>query len=278
MQQVNTADSGSRALANRDRSAFGAVALVSLLVVAGLWAISRDADSAVQLDDVVLKTDSVSGEEGCSNFAGFWMVDSGAHVPGDAIAGLSNCRMDDRGVWFVPTSADDPRLPDTGRLSVAEQALVAPLEQQLHHDLDDLDSTLPRSLKESLKANYSADNQPVFGHTRRGRTDLGAKRARYIRVTQAYLVSPDRVVLADYAGWIMARRNLATGQFETACHANPDLQFLLRACDGVRNEFAVGFIPLYWELTDPVLIEEYLVYRARSGKPIPVPDITVVPA
>jgi hypothetical protein len=269
-QAVPTSDRGSRAGGARDGRVFLAIGVVSVLLILGLWAISRDAPSAKQLDSVALVTAGVTGEQGCANFANFWMHDSGLSVPPDAIAGMSNCRLGADGVWFVPAGPSDPRLPADEQLTAQEQEKAAVLSAQLADDLVALEMTLPRSLRESLKANYDPENLPVFGHTKKGRNDLGAKWARYIRVTQAFLLSPQHAVLADYVGWAMERRQKAVGEFETACFADPDNAFLWRACKGLRSEFGIANIPLYWELDDPVLIQEYLADRVRSGQPIPV--------
>jgi hypothetical protein len=67
----------------------------------------------------------------------------------------------------------------------------------------------------------------------------------------------------------MDRKQAASDQFLAACAASPDLQFLARACSGIPGEFQVGYIPLIWDLSDPILIQEYLVERARSGEPLP---------
>jgi hypothetical protein len=37
----------------------------------------------------------------------------------------------------------------------------------------------------------------------------------------------------------------------------------------MRREFGAGSISIYWELSDPVLIEEYLAWTVRSGLPLP---------
>jgi hypothetical protein len=242
-----------------------------MLIIGGLWGVSRNAPSAKQLASVTLDTPGVSGEQGCANFANFWIRDSGLNVPVEAIEGMSNCRLSDEGVWFVPANPDDPRLPASGRLTTAEQQQVSVLSAQLAEDLQGLGRTLPRSLRESLKVNYSQQDIPVFGHTKKGRLDLGAKWARYIRVTQAYLLAPEHNVLADYVGWAMERRLSAVSAFETACFADQEKAFLWRACKGLRSEFAVNNIPLYWDLEDPVMIQEYLVDRVRSGRPLPAP-------
>ena len=269
MPAPRPADGGPQRRANRDSQVVLAVAVLSILVVGGLWVISRNAPSAKQLDSVAMITTGVSGEMGCTNFANFWMRESGIDVSAEMIEGLTNCREDDDGNWFVPAGTNDPRLSDDERLTEREEADVAVVSAQLADDLMALERVLPRSLRESLKANYDSENLPVFGHTTRGRSDLSEKRARYIRVTQAFLLSPQHTVFADYVGWLMERRSASADSFEAACFADPDDQFLVRACKGIRQEFGVRYIPLYWDLNDSILIEEYLVDRVRSGQPLP---------
>jgi hypothetical protein len=253
----------------RDFRIVVAITGVCFLLIGGLWLLARDSPSAHQLDSVSMTTAAVSAEQGCTNFARFWTTDSGISVPAEAIAGLTNCRQAADGAWFVPSGSTDPRLTEKYRLSQPEQQHAAILSAQLADDLTALDDTLPRSLQDALAENFEPSNLPVFGHTKRGRSDLSPKRARYVRITQAFLIAPERVVAADYVGWLMERRSAAVDAFEAACFADPDTGYLVRACKGLREEFGARYIPLYWDLTDPQLIQEYLVDRVRSGNPLP---------
>lgn len=254
---------------SRDSQRFLMVAAVCVALIGGLALVSLGAPSSAQRDRVALRTPVITLDEGCTNFARFWTVESGVHVPLEAIEGLSNCRLSEAGSWFVPDGVNDPRLTARSGLTAGEEAMVASLRALLIEDLNALEDQLPGFLKESLEVNYADENLPVFGHTVRGRTDFTVKRNRYQRITQAFLLSPERIELAEYVGWVMERRSLAIAQFETACSADPDLRFLLRACFGMRGEFNVAAIPILWDLTDPVLLREYLVARARSGEPLP---------
>ncbi len=258
---------------NQDRQIALGMLAVCLLLIGGLWAISRNAPSSVQQDSVALVTADVSGDEGCQNFGEFWTTGTGVNVPIIAIESISNCRQAADGTWFVPSGTNDPRLQSGSILTSEQTSATDELAFALDDDLTALDNALPDSLKESLAANYDDVNQPVFGHTKRGRTDLTVKRNRYARITQAFLISPDRTAIADYVGWITQRRVEAANAFEATCRSDPDFGFILRACVGMRNEFAVSQIPLYWDLNDPVLIQEYLI--ARSADPIALPQPTV---
>jgi len=253
----------------QDGRLFLALVVICLVLVGGLAIVSRGAPSATQLDSVRLQTDAVGPDQGCDNFATFWTVDTGVEMPVDAIEGLTNCRLSTDGQWFVPDGVDDSLLSERSVLTANERALVEALRFRLDEDLTALDNALPDYLKESFEPNYADENLPVFGHTKRGRTDFGFKRARYQRITQAFLLSPDRILLADYIGWVMTRRATAVAQIDTACLADQDLQYLLRACNGMRGEFNIIAVPIIWDLTNPVVFEEYLVWLARSGEPLP---------
>lgn len=258
----------------RDLSILTGICVLTAVVIGALWLIARDADSAVQQDEVALPVIQLDGESGCTNFAGFWMDPAGANVPAEVIATLSNCRQDADGNWFVPENSSDPRLTPESVLTDEEIVATAALRGQLYDDIDALGDAIPRSLQEGFKANYDSVNQPVFGHTRKGAAPLGDKRTRYVRIARAFLADPDHAALAGYVAWAMDRKQAASDAFQAACGSSADLQFLARACSGIPGEFQVGYIPLIWDLSDPVLIQEYLIERARSGEPLPAGTTT----
>jgi hypothetical protein len=253
----------------RDGGTLLAVAVLCALLVGGLALIARGSPSAAQYESVALPTPEITADEGCANFATFWTVETELEISVEAIEGLTNCRLSNDGQWFVPDGADDPQLSDRSVLTEDEADRVDPLHDALMADFRALERRLPGSLTETLMANYAEENLPVFGHTKRGRTDFGVKHARYQRIAQAFLLAPRRAELAEYIGWVMNRKSTAVGQFETACTADPVTGYLLRACSGMRREFGVSSIPIYWELMNPVLIEEYLAWSVRSGQPLP---------
>jgi hypothetical protein len=254
---------------HQDGWALLALALLCLILIGGLAVLSRGSPSAAQRDSVALPISEISPDEGCANFARYWTDESGLGVRVEAIEGLTNCRLSPASRWFVPDGADDPRLTERSVLTRAEAERADTLRALIMDDLSALDVRLPNSLIEALTSNYADENMPVFGHTKRGRTDFGVKHARYQRIAQAFLLSPSRIELANYVGWVMERKSVAVGDFEAACSADPDTGYLLRACAGMRREFGAGSISIYWELSDPVLIEEYLAWTVRSGLPLP---------
>jgi len=82
-------DGGPQRRAIRDSQVVLAIGVLSILVVGGLWVVSRNAPSAKQLDSVAMITTGVSGETGCTNFADFWMRESGIDVSAEMIEGLT---------------------------------------------------------------------------------------------------------------------------------------------------------------------------------------------
>jgi len=260
----------------RDGRVFLVVALVSLLLVGALWGIAHGAPSAAQLDAVALPTPKITADEGCATFARYWKVDSGAGVPASAIAGISNCFQTAEGEWFVPVGTADRRLASTFQLDETERDATQAVRERIRSDIVALEKLLPSGLRRQLQRNYDVRNLPVTGHTKWGaeRRSLGSTQGRYLRLTQAFLMSPERVWLADYIGWRMGNRIEGASAFESACLSNADLEFLERACSGLRNDMGLEAIPFIWELNDPVALAQYLDQLAASGKPLatPVPD------
>ncbi len=129
----------------RDGHVLLALAVVCAILVAGLAVVSRGTPSAAQYDSVALQTPEITADEGCSNFATFWTVDTGVNVPIEAIEWLTNCRLSADGEWFVPDGAEDPRLSDRSVLTAEEQARVEAFRSLLMADLFALDQALPNS-------------------------------------------------------------------------------------------------------------------------------------
>lgn len=249
---------------------------MSLVLVGALWGIARGAPSATQLESVALPTPKLTADEGCATFARYWMVESGAAVPATAITGISNCFQTAEGEWFVPVGAADRRLAATFQLDEAERDATQGVRERIRSDIAALEKLLPAGLRRQLQRNYDVRNLPVTGHTKWGaeRRGLGPTQGRYVRVTQAFLMSPERVWLADYVGWRMGERIAGASEFEAACLGNHDLKFLERACSGLRTDMGLEAIPFIWELNDPVALAQYLDHLASSGRelPTPVPD------
>ena len=257
----------------RDGRTFVAIALVSLLLVGALWGIARGAPSATQLDAVALPTPRITADEGCATFARYWMVDSGAAVPASAVAAMSNCYLSAEGDWFVPVGAADRRLTDTFQFDQAERDATQEVRNRIRSDVVALEKLLPNGLRQQLQRNYDVRNLPVTGHTKWGaeRRNLGPTQSRYVRLAQAFLMSPEHVWLADYIGWRMGERLTGASQFEAACLNAPDLEFLERACSGMRLDMGLEAIPFIWELNDPVALTRYLDHLANSGQTLATP-------
>lgn len=269
-REHRSAPRGRRSVPHDGRIFLGVV-LASLLLVGTLYGVARGAPSARQLDVVTFPTPVLTADEGCTTFAHYWMVDSGAKVPADAVAGISNCYLSADGEWFVPAGAADRRLAATFQLDDTEREATQGVRDRIRSDTIALQRALPSSLRQQLQRNYDIRNLPVTGHTKWGasRRNLGPAQSRYIRLAQAFLMSPDHVWLADYVGWLMGRRIAGAAAFEAACLGNPDLRFLERACTGLRLDLGLEAIPFLWELNDPVALAQYLDALAASGRELP---------
>jgi hypothetical protein len=269
MEDERTAPAPSRR--RRDALTFLSLVAVAFLLIGGLWTAARSAPSAAQRTRVALPTPALAGDDGCAQFARYWMVDSGLNVPAKAVAQIGNCRQASDGTWFLPLGAGDKRLRPESRLTESERARAKELRALLRADPLALREEMPPSLWRGLRRNYDPRNRPVMGHTKWGAEQryFRIMRNRYLRLTQAFLMSPERVLLADYVGWRMSQRLDAASAFEAACLEKPELRLLEQACLGLREDLSVERIPIYWDLTDPLFIEEYLVEVVRRGRELP---------
>lgn len=245
---------------------------VALIVVAACFAVvvilsivAAGGESAGQSIVSTIPTPAVSASEGCANFARYWMEESGVGVSAETIEGISNCRRAADGTWFVPTGPRDPRLGDRPALTATEQAAMAELRGELLAAIAALEATFPPALRRALDQIHDPVARAVRGHLSEDwQTPVGPARGRYTRLVQAYLMAPEHQRLADYVGWLMARRLSAFEEFQAACLGRVDLAYLHNACRGVEGTLSIGFPPFPWELKDPLNLDAYLLAVVRQ--------------
>jgi len=241
------------------------VVAACVAVVAILRIVAAGGESAGQSTVATIPTPVVSASEGCANFARYWMEKSGVGVSAETIEGMSNCRRAADGTWFVPNGPRDPRLGDLPSLTDEEQAATADLRSELLAEIAALEATFPPALRRALDQIRDPSARAVRGHLREDwQTPVGPARGRYTRLVQAYLMAPERQRLADYVGWLMARRLSAFEEFQAACLGRADLAYLHNACSGVENALSVRYPPFPWELKDPLNLDAYLLAVARQ--------------
>jgi hypothetical protein len=245
------------------RIAFATIA-GSLILVLGLRLIAKDAPSAERSMVVGIPTPAVSTAAGCENFARYWIDESGVSTSDAAIEGMTNCRRATDGTWFVPAGPEDPRLPNTPILTEAQEAATAELRTELLSQIHGLEAQFPSTLQQWLNQIYDPIPRAVTGHLRDG-ISIRTARGRYTRLTQAYLMAPERQVLADYVGWIMARRIRAYDDFAGSCLGDPSHEYLWTACRGLEDSLSIRFPPLPWELEDPLLLDGYLASTLQTA-------------
>jgi hypothetical protein len=231
-----------------------AFCLVSVLV---LKVIAQDAPSAGRSVVVGLPTPNVTSAQGCDNFAHFWMSDSGVGATAEQIEAITNCRRAADGTWIVPTGARDPRLSATPVLGDDQRTATAPLRAEILDQLNDLDGEIPSSLRTWLSQIYDPFPRAVLGHIRDG-ISIRTQRNRYNRLTQAFLIAPNREALADYIGWVMGRRIGFYDQIKTTCLTDPEVAYLHNACLGLEDNLSIRSIPFTWDLRDSYLLDSYL--------------------
>jgi hypothetical protein len=244
---------------------FLALVLLTTGLIGGLYAVARDEASSLSNSPEELPTPRISNEEGCANFARYWMENSGVAVDSSVIEGLTNCRLSADGEWFVPSSPKDPRLPAGFALTDAERTQTGATKLLLTDQIDLLETTLSRSVERDIERIYDPRVRPITGHIR-DTEKIGSARSRYARVANAFLMDPEHQVLADYVGWMMARKIAAYESLSRACQADSAVAYLSNVCLGIEDTLSVRFPPWIWELRNSVSLESYLAYLVRANQ------------
>lgn len=231
--------------------------LLSTLVIFGLRVIAKDAPSSERSVVVGLPTPNITAAQGCQNFADFWMNADGVGATAEQIEGITNCRRANDGSWIVPTGSRDPRITITPILSPDQRTATSDLRAELLDELNDLDDTIPNSLRTWLSQIYDPFPRPVFGHIRDG-ISIRTQRNRYTRLAQAYLIDPRNDALASYVGWVMGRRIGSYDAMKDVCLNDPDVAYLRTACLGLEDNLSIRSIPFPWDLRNSFLLDTYL--------------------
>lgn len=243
-------------------------------VVGLLFVVARDAESSRSNRPSVLPTPVISSDEGCTEFASYWLEDSGLSLDRSVVEGLSNCRLGANGTWFVPASGDDPRIPEADRLSAQERTVSLKTRQTLLAQIEGLDTQISDTIQRDLDRIYDPRIRPVTGHIRDGQS-ISRARSRYTRVVQAYTLAPERSLLAGYVAFLMEKRIQAYETLRAECHGDPSGAYLRTACDGLEDALSVRFAPFPWDLTSSVNVDAYLAHLARTNQ-IPTETVSAV--
>lgn len=239
------------------------VLIVAMIGLATLAA--RDAPSAGSDNPQALAVPTITADEGCTRFARYWIDQSGVRVDPATIEGLTNCRLSDGGEWFVPTGAEDERLTEQARLTEDEEARTTPIKMDILSEIVALEATLSSSIIRDLERIYRARPHAVTGRINDTVT-ISRARSRYTRVVQAFLLDPDRRLLADYVGWLMQRKIGAYEALSNECLGNPETAYLRVVCLGLEDSLSVNYPPWLWDMRSTVWLNEYLAHLARTGR------------
>lgn len=246
-----------------------AMTFIGVALVAGLYLAARDEPSARSNHPEALPTPKISNDAACTNFATYWLTETGLRLDASIIEGLTNCRLGANGSWFVPTGPNDQRLPSDFAMTSAEREATNGLRSTLVAQIDDLEGTLSTSMQRDLDYIYDPRVRPISGHVKDG-VPITRARSRYTRVVQAYLLAPEHEPLAAYVGWLMERKIDAFKAVDAQCQSDLAAAYLRTVCDGLEDSLSVRFPPFVWDLRSSVLLEAYLGSLVRSGQ-VPVP-------
>lgn len=240
------------------------VVLASLLIIGGLRVASIDRASSRDQGHERIPTPVATSAEGCDTWANYWTNDSGVGASQSALEGMSNCRLGEDGHWIVPGSANDTRWPNAPILTKEEIEQTVDLRQAILDEIDGLEAKFPDGLRDQLAKIYDGTDRPVVGHIK-DTQPISTTRSRYARVTQAYLMSPDSVELAEYVGWLMANRQSSFADFLRSCERE-ELQYLWFACRGLGDSLSIFFPPFPWDLNSSYNLDSYLKWALDNGK------------
>jgi hypothetical protein len=240
------------------------IGLFGLVFVAAARQHGFDADSSKTNNPGAVPFPVTSGDEGCRNFANYWMYASQVGVSAQTIKDISTCRQAADGSWFLPTGPNDTRLVPGEVMTPAEKAKTAALRANIIAEIRSFQEVVPKKLQDSLNSIRTGDNRAVIEGIRRG-ANVEPMRKTYTRLMQAFLISPDAQDLAGYIGWRMQQRTDALNALVAACKADPSNTYLFTSCDTIADSLDIGYPPFIWELFNPLTLDNYLAHVVRSG-------------
>lgn len=249
---------------SRDARVLLGVIATGFVVLLALRAASASKPSSLSNRPRVLPTPVVTQDGQCADFAKFWSYGGGISVDPRAISAIGRCRQDAAGAWILVDRTDDRRLPAAQRPTADEMAAAQPLRLVLLLQIGALEMKVPSELTRHLSGIYDPQSHPVTGHVRDGVFYIPT-RARYTRMAQSFLMSPDYRLLADYVGWTMGVRIDAYRQFATACRPASGPTYLVDPCNLLEDALGVRYPPFIWDMRDPLNLDGYLLSLVRSG-------------
>lgn len=241
----------------------GLIGLIGLVFVGAARQFGFNADSSLTNNPTAVPFPVTSGDEGCQNFANYWMYASNVNVDAQIIEDISTCRQAVDATWFLPTGPDDPRLAAGEAMTAVEKVQAAPLRADILAQAALLEQAVPKKLQASLNQIRTGDNRAVIEGIRRG-ANVEPMRKTYTRLVQAFLISPDARDLAGYVGWRMQQRTNALNSLTADCKADPSNGYLFTSCDTLPDTLDIGYPPFIWELFNPLTLDNYLAHVVRS--------------
>lgn len=246
-----------RAVRQRDAVIFAGVAVVSLALIGILWLLARNADSAGVSGSITgVELPDYTASEVCQNWATYWTSTSGVNAAPEPLEVMSNCRQTTDGDWIVPGHVSDPNLTRPVVMTEEQQASVINLETALAAQIGRFNNSMSSDLRERIDRIYDPAMKGIAAHLRDGEP-IGAARRLYEEEMNAFLQQPGNQELAAYITWAIGYRQAAFAQFMESC-SDPDLQYLVRTCDGTGDSLSVNHIPWTWDLASSLLLDTYL--------------------
>lgn len=269
LERVSTTNPAQMESARRftSRHAAGGVAIAGVVcaaLVATLFLLARNAPSSTTGYTEWVPMARVSADEGCENFGRYWTDTSGAGIDPIPLELFTNCRLLDDGAWQAAATMYGAAPLDETTLTDEQRTELTQLRTAIAAQVDGLEAVLPKSIQNAFAQLHTERTNPVVGHFQEG-LSWGSYRTRYARIVNAAMLDPKNAELADFIGWIMARKINGYATFRRECLANQDVAMLDDACRGMEDNLSIRYAPLPWDLRDPDLLDSW--YYETHVKP-----------
>jgi len=243
---------------HRDAAIFGAICVIALGLIGGLWLLARDSESAGVSGSITwVELPEYTADEVCQNWVGYWLHDSEVEFTPEFMERITNCRETIEGDWIASETGAEPNLVRPLTLSDEQRTAVAPLETALRTQLRAFFDGMSPELSDALSQVYTPDLVGVMPNVSPGVPISNARRLHGDEMN-AFIEQPGNEALAGYIYWIVTDRRAAIDEFRAACRTD-DTEFLTRSCDGTLDQLSLNHIPWFWDLQNPLMLDRFLL-------------------
>ena len=157
------------AVRRRDAATFGAICVIALALIGGLWLLARDSESAGVSGSLVwVELPDYSADEVCDNWVGYWLNDSHIVFTPGFMERITNCREAFDGTWVASSTGNEPNLVRPVQLADDQLASVDGLRTDILNQLRGFFDTMSPELSDALTQVYTSDVTGVIPNVQPG--------------------------------------------------------------------------------------------------------------